>query len=199
MSIGQRTPGPIHHFVRFRSNPTAVYLGTAVAAPKPEQELFKLEVFNDLSGRSVPFQLVQDGEKWMIYTTLNRFDYNVVAAMRAVNSGQVPMSIPPNVLGSESGIARGTLSMGISDFELITVNGYYNTAAAGSFAGTPDLSFGRRFFYCNLRKYDEDTQGTRVLEVSMAIEAIGGFNLVTRGFDTYTENVNNAGPLATIV
>jgi hypothetical protein len=201
MAVGVRTPGPIHIFAAFRTgtntpngnNPASspgttagYYVGTCVEAPEPEDEKFKLPVMNDLSGRSVPFQLVQDGEVWLVMMTLNRFDLDIVKWMRAVDSGVPfagPAAPPLNVLGSETGFARGTLVMGVSDFQLITVNGYAGTAAAGMV----DLSTARTFKTSTIRKYKESTAGTRVLEVAMAIECQNLFDPTTRGFSCYAE------------
>lgn len=166
------TPGPIFHYVRFRNASTIHFLGTAVAAPEQDGEKFKIPVMNDLGGRSVPFQLIQDGEIWNVTTTLNRFDLLVARAVRSLESGRAP-TVPPaaGVLGSETSQARGTLNIGVSDFELFLVNGYAGTPAAGT-AGTAaaELNRVRGFASCNLRRYKESTVGTRVLEVAMAIE-----------------------------
>lgn len=190
---GIYTPGPIHHFVQFRGAAQPVYLGTAVAAPKQANEKFKLEVFNDLSGRSVPFQLIQDGEKWMVTTVLNRFNLQVLRAIRALESGGAG-------LGFESATARGTLVLGVSDFSLILVNQYAGTAAQGyqATAGTQvlDLNNSRAFATSNLRTYEENTAGTRVLEVGLAVECLSLFAPAnTLGFVTYSEGPAAVSPL----
>lgn len=196
--IGVRTPGPIHLFARFRNSATGFYMGTCVAAPEPEAEKFKIPVMNDLSGRSVPFQLIQDGEIHMVMATMNRFDMFVIQNVRNVESGAPPTAASANpALGIETGFARGTLSIGVSDFELIFTNQYFNTAAQGP--GITDLPAGRRYYSCNLRKYKESTVGTRVLEVAVAIECQNVFNPVSRGFSLYTEDPAAFGTLAPIV
>ncbi len=175
----QFSPGPIHHFVIFRNQSTPFYLGTAVLAPEPENEKFKIPIMNDLGGRSVPFQLIQDGETWYVVSTMNRFNLPLARDIRALESGGAG-------LGQESGFARGTFSIGISDFMLILLNGYATTPAAGT---VPDrLNVGRQWFSCNLRKYKESTVGTRALEVAMIIECQNVFIPSTRGFKNYTES-----------
>lgn len=159
MATDQFTPGPIHLFAAINNSPT--YLGTCVAAPEPEGEKFKIPIMNDLAGRSVPFQLVQDGEVWMVMATMNRFNLAAIYALLAREGGGA------NV-GSETNIARGTLYMGVNDWKLIVVNGYANTSSAGTTPG--NLPGGRVFQSANIRKYKESTVGTRVLEVAMAIE-----------------------------
>jgi hypothetical protein len=179
MPAMQATCGPIEHFVVFPGQSIATYLGSAVLAPEQEAEDFKIPVLNDLGGRSVPFQLVQDGEQWMVMTTLNRFDLAVCRAIRALPGGGAP-------LGSETGIARGTLVIGLSDFQLILVNSYAGTPSAGVNAAA--LNAGRGFYSSTLLKYKESTVGTRVLEVSLAIQCNNVFNPATRGFSLYTES-----------
>ena len=161
------------------------YLGTCVTAPEPEGEKFKIPVMNDLGGRSVPFQLVKDGEQWLIPLVMNRFDYALCQQIRALDGGGAPV-------GSETGLARGTLVIGISDFVLVLINSYAGTASAGQFVGgigQSDLIVSRTFYTCNLRKYKESTVGTRVLEVVMMVEAQNVFDQQTRGFTLLTEGL----------
>lgn len=190
------TPGPINIFTRFRASPgtnetLALYLGTCIQAPEPEAEFYNIPVMNDLSGRSVPFQIVQDGEKDMVILVMNRFDITVARRIRAIRNGGLGFGAG---LGSESGYARGTLMLGISDFELILVNAYYGNPAAGT---TPaDLNPGRRYYSANCLKYKESTVGTRTLEIAMAMECNNIFNTSNRGFNLYTEDPANFGNLA---
>ena len=203
MPMGQRTPGPINIFVRFRNQATAVYLGTCVTAPENEEEKYKIPVLNDLGGRSVPFQLVQDGQVDYVYATVNRFDYFVVQNIKNVESGAPPTGAAPNpAIGIETGLARGTLTIGISDFELILTNQYFGTTSAGQFVGgiaASDLAFGRRYYSANMRKCKESTVGTRVLEIALAFECQNVFLPASRGFQMYTEDPTNFGQLAPLV
>lgn len=215
--MGQRTPGPIHMFVRYRNRTsggaggflTLQYLGTCVTAPKPSHEKFKIPVLNDIGGRSVPFQLVQDGENAICFATLNRFDYTLLQQIRALESGG---ALPPTTpIGSIDGIefpnARGTLVLGISDFQLLLYNQYATTPSAGSFGvGGADLPYARLYYSANLRKYEESTEGTRVLEVAIAIELQNLFssttpdpnvpNAVARQFSLFKEYTNSAAVTA---
>lgn len=174
------TPGPIHHFALFVGESTPYYLGTAILAPENEAEKFKIPVMNDLSGRSVPFQLVQDGEIWYVMTSMNRFNQAVIDRIMALESGGA-------ALGQESGLARGTLTIGVSDWSLILLNGYATTPAASN--TNPELlPVGRQWFSCNVRKYKESTVGTRTKEVAMSIECQNMFIPSTRGFKSYTQS-----------
>ena len=190
------TPGPLHHFVSFPQGSSIgigpFYLGTCVLAPKPSAEKFKIPVLNDLGGRSVPFQLVKDGEEWMVMSTLNRFDLNVARAIRAIDGGGA-------AVGSESGYARGTLVIGVSDFQLCILNGYAGNVAAGGAAAQGILNAGRTFLSATTVKYEESTEGTRVLELAFAFKCENVFNPVTRGFSCYTEVIPNAAALAALI
>lgn len=182
MAVGIFTPGPIDHYVQLPGQSTPLYLGTAVLAPDQEAEDFKIPVLNDLGGRSVPFQLVQDGEQWIVATTLNRFDMTVLNAIRALPGGGPGEG---RVLGSETGRARGTLVIGASDFQLILVNSYAGTPSAGATAA--DLPRARGFYSATILKYGESTKGTRVLEASLIIQCNNVFNPNTRGFALYQQ------------
>lgn len=177
------TPGPLHLFGDLSEDGSSpFYLGTCVTAPDTEAEKFKIPVMNDLGGRSVPFQLIKDGEIWMVSCTLNRFNRSGINSLLALDSstnGTLGAS-----LGSETGTARGTLVLGVSDWSLIVINQYANTPAAGT---TPAaLAGGRRYHSANIRKYKENTEGTRVLEVAMSIELQNLFNNETLGFTNYS-------------
>lgn len=187
MAIAFNTPGPIHHFAVFRDQSTVFYMGTAVLAPEQEGEKFKIPVLNDMGGRSVPFQLIQDGEYWMVQTTMNRFDQQVTRKIRSLEGAGAP-------LGQEGLSARGRLVLGISDWSLILLNEY---AAIGNpiASANPELNPMRCFFSANMRMYKESTVGTRVLEVAMAIECQNLFNPANRGFKLYAENQADSAPL----
>lgn len=187
MSAFQFTPGPIDLFCRFRPGPaqnfgSPVYLGTCVVAPEPEEEQFKIPVMNDLGGRSVPFQLVQDGEKARLNATLNRFDLDVARLLRAQSSGLFTV----DGIGAETPIARGTLVIGVSDFEFILKNRYFGQPVAGGL-----VPQGRRYFSANCQAYKESTAGTRVLEIAFQLDFENVYNISTGAFSLYTENLSD--------
>jgi hypothetical protein len=213
------TPGPILHYVTFpvaivgSNSSVGYFLGTHVTAPKQRQEQYEIPVFNDLGGRSARFQSIADGEEWRISTTLNRFDYNVVRTLRYLKSGIAFAGLPINPLafpltgltpplGSQTSGGRGSLVTGQQDFCLILVNTFFGSPAAGlpSAAAVLDLHNVRGFTSCSISAYEEDTETTRVIEVSMAIETRGVFNptltpttggttlgIPSRGFGIYFE------------
>lgn len=196
MAAGQFTPGPQHVFARFRSNSVAQYLGTCTRAPDPTHEFYQLDVMNDLGGRSVPYQLVQDGENAKCVLVMNRFDINIARGIRALPSNAGGGNV--TLLGSETAYARGTLQIGSSDFELVFVNAYFNTAAAGlplTVAGS--LNAGRRYVSSTISRYKESTEGTRVLEIAMVIRCENVRVPGTNAFQLYTESdLGTLGPIS---
>lgn len=188
MAAFQFTPGPKDLYARFRAAPGGslnnwAYLGTCVTAPEPEEEQFKIPVMNDLGGRSVPFQLVQDGETASLICTLNRFDLTVARLIRAQSSGMFSIA----GVGQESGTARGTLVIGVSDFQFIIYNRYGGLAVSGPANGVSPN--GRCYLSANCRKYKESTVGTRVEEVAFALDFQNVYFPQTGGFGLYTEEL----------
>lgn len=182
MAANVFTPGPIDHYVQVAGQSTPLYLGTAVLAPDQEAEDFKIPILNDLGGRSVPFQLVQDGEQWIVSTTMNRFDMAVANLIRALPSRGPGEGL---ALGSESGRARGTLVIGVNDFQLILVNTYAGTPSAGT--APAELPRARGFYSATILKYGESPKGSRVQEISFIIQCNNVFNPITRGFSNYQQ------------
>lgn len=188
---GMFCPGPILHYVviPLANSSIAYFMGTHITSPKQRGEFYEIPVFNDLGGRSARFQSVSDGEEWKISTTLNRFDLNVTRALRYLKSGVAfggaafpnPSAFPltglPIPLGTQSSLARGTLVMGVQDFQLILINSYAGTAASGlPTTAAIDLNTARTYSSCSITAYEEEAESTRVLEVSMMIECRGVFN-----------------------
>src|SRR5262249_49188812 len=137
--------------------------------------------------------------EWRIFTTLNRFDMNVVRALKYLKSGIVfsgtfpnPLNFPLTgltpALGQQNNLARGTLVIGSQDFQLILVNSYAGTLAAGLPASAAvDLATARGWSSCSLVACEEDEEVTRATEVAMAIECRSLFTPSTRFFTTYFE------------
>lgn len=197
MSAGQYTPGPQHVYARFRSNPVAAYLGTCVRAPDPEHEFSYLDVMNDIGGRSVPYQLVQDGENARIVLVMNRFDIVVCRQIRALQAAAGGGSV--SQLGTTTAYGRGTLVIGSSDFELVFVNAYAGTPAAGlPLSVATNLNAGRRYYSTVPTKYKESTEGSRVLEVALALRCENGaISGGVGGFALYSEtDLGQLGPVS---
>lgn len=170
------TPGAIEHFVRFR-NGSVSYLGTAMVAPEVEARPAFLNVMNDLGGRSVPVDLVADRTQHLITTTLNRFDWATYKAMELSTLGAAGATKDENIF------THGTLTIGAADFELIWV---YTLAGTGVIP--VDFPRGRRYYSCVIKGARESTVGTRVMELSLVIEANEVFNPTNRTFRLFSEN-----------
>ena len=172
MPAFQFCPGPIEHYVKFRSGGT-FYLGTATIAPEIERKPAFTDVKNDLGGRVLPFQKSYEGSQHVISTTLNRFDWDTYALLSENDVGG----------GVDEQTDRGTLVLGSQDFELILVNSY---AGTGVIPNTYPV--GRRYFSCILLGSRESTVGTRVAEVSLVIEANSLFEAATRKFYLFSDD-----------
>jgi len=104
--------------------------------------------------------------------------------------------------------------MGVQDFQLILVNSYAGTTAAGlPTTAAVDLNTARGFASCSMNVNEEDSEPTRVLDLVMIIESRGLFNpnLTTavignvstpaRGFGNYWEGgfpatISNISPVS---
>lgn len=194
MPIGIRTPGAIHFFSRIRLQTIANYMGTCVLAPEPEHTKFRIPIQNDMGGRSVPFQTVYDGETAVVAATMNRFNGVLIQSLRALDG---------NALGTDMPRTRGTLTLGIKDFQLLLIYEYAGTPAAGSFAGASDLPGGRLYSSATIQKYKESTVGTRVQEIGIVFECNNILALpISTGagqFGLFTENAALFGPREPIV
>lgn len=167
-------PGAIEHYVTLR-NGTSYYLGTAVTAPEVEGRPFYLNVINDIGGRSAPMDKVGDRAQHLVTTTLNRFDETVLQIITGLNTS--------TGLAAHTTLNQGTLTFGYLDFQLVLV---YAASVAGL---TPSIfPVGRRYYQSQVVGLRESTVGTRVQEVTLAIECNEIFVPATRVFNFYTEN-----------
>jgi hypothetical protein len=183
MGMGTRTPGPQHLFSRFRGNSAVYYLGTCVAAPEPEHEKSRVPIMNDIAGRNEPFQIVKDGENATIMATMNRFDWLLLQTIRGLDSTNTPPATPLSgntFAGWENSQTRGTLVIGITDFQLLIWNEY--ATVAGASGTVNDQTPVRMYSSVELVKYKESTVGTRVLEVACAFRAVSVYSSANMGF-----------------
>lgn len=180
MAAFTHCPGPKDLYVRFRNGVTS-YLGTATIAPEFDHQWFYLEVFNDLGGRSVPFQHVYDGERATVAVTMDRFDYTVFKAIRALTR-------VPGDVGKDKRISRGTVVVANSDFQFIVHNTYAGAANANTLAlAQADFPETRRYHSAFLAAAKETNAGTRVEEIALVIATANVFTPSTREFDLFSE------------
>lgn len=179
------TPGPKELYVRFRTNDVFSvagtdwqFLGTCVTAPDLATEPKFINVFNDYGGRSVPTQLIWDGSESRVACTVNRVDLAVARNIRdqAHRFGTLAS------VGRETNKERGSLVLGVNDFELIFRNTYYGTGNA-----TLGMPPGRYYFSVVLENYEEHTTGTRVEDVSFLFRC-NNLYLGGNGFAQFTED-----------
>lgn len=177
------TPGPKELYAKFRSSVSGgsgtdwQFVGTCVTAPDISMLPKYIDVYNDYGGRSVPTQLVWDGSESRIACTLNRVDLNVCRNIRdqAERSGSLDR------VGRETTLDRGSLVIGVSDFEFAFKNLFFGTANA-----TPGMPPGRHYFSVVLEGYEEHNTGTRVEEVSLLLRCNNLF--LPTGFAQFTED-----------
>jgi hypothetical protein len=178
------TPGPKELYVNFRLSGSSTsgwqFLGTCVTAPDISEFPKFIDVYNDYGGRSVPTQLVWDGTESRVAVTLNRLD---LAACRNVRDQSERVGTLGRV-GRETALDRGSLVLGVSDFQFIFRNTFFGTVNA-----TPGLPPGRVYFSVVLEGYEEHTTGTRVEEVSLLLRCNNILLPNGGGFAQYTEDV----------
>jgi hypothetical protein len=187
------TLGPAHIFVRFRGESTALYLGTSETAPRIDKDPLALEVKNDLSSRQAPFQLVDDGEVHSYTTVLTRYDYAVMKRVldRYYHTGAVA------TMGRDDRFKRGSLVLGIGDFQLVHVNDFTGVSPTHPLA-LPEQPAGRLYYSAVVSKAAEDAGATRAVfqPISFACNAVYDPN--TRVFGLFTEDPSAFGSLAPI-
>lgn len=175
MPAAMHVLGPGHLFVRFRAqvDPTANYVGTAEIAPVIEVESPKLEVKNDLTGRTYPFQKVEDGERHTYTIVLNRFDYVIWNAIRDTYDHTTNQ----NIHGRDGKNKRGSLYMGVGDFQLIHIHDF--TYISPVHHDPDDSPFtlgeprGRIYQSAELIAYKEDPSANRVQTIAATFRCDG--------------------------
>jgi hypothetical protein len=183
MPMGTRTTGPRHLFVRFRGAATVYYLGTCVAAPEEELHKDRIPIMNDISGRSNPLQIVKDGQNALIYATMNRFDWSLLSSIKGLDATNTANATPlagQPLSGWELAETRGTLQIGVSDFQLLIWSEYNGVAGASGTAN--DAPPVRIYASVDMTDMKETTQGTRVLEVACAFKATSVYDYANMGF-----------------
>ena len=193
MAATPHTLGPGHVYVRFRGNTEGNYVGTAEVAPVIEVEQPKLMVMNDLAGRTYPFQKVEDGERHTYTVVLNKFDYAVWKGVRDTYYHQ--LSIINH--GSDDRFKRGSLHMGIGDFQLIHVHDFTGVLPAHPLAQV-DEPVGRLYCSAELVGYKEDPSANRVQTIAAVFRCDALYDSSTRRFNLYTEVAANFGLLTPI-
>lgn len=177
------TYGPKEVFVRFRGTGTWQFLGTAITSPDYNELPHYIPVLNDYGGRSIPVQLVYDGTEASLSIVLSRFDLNVARNLRDYSKRTGTAALA----GKDGNVTRGSLVLGVTDFELVVKNTYFGTVNA-----TAGMVAARLFYSATLDAYRENGIGTRVDEIA----CVFGFHTpmgVDKSFSLYTEDATEIG------
>lgn len=172
------TPGPILHYVRFRGTGSFLYLGTAEVSPVTDGDPAYINIINDRKSRSKPMQKVYDGKSESVTTLLNHFDFDV---WRRVKDAMAHSVLPADY-GIDGKLELGSLVMGIGDFQLAMINGFYGTTS-----GTLGLPQGRLYYSAVLGAHQE-SGATRVMGMAARFDCDSFLDPVGSGdFPLYTE------------
>lgn len=183
MPTNFRPLGPIEHFVRPANTGTFLYLGTAQTSPMIKEGDAFLPIFNDVGGRSVPTQLIVDRRKAVVVTTLNRFNWTTYSTLKHM-SGTTGSAVYQERVSD-----HGIPVLGLGSFDLFL--GF----TFGSVFSANDTPTGRLYYGCVLKDWQEDSAGSRVVDLSLTIEHYGLWNPSTRTFARYSENPADWGTL----
>lgn len=171
-------PGPIDLFATFRDS-TTMYIGTCEQAPEVEVRPAWIDIKNDITGRSIPAGKMPDGEQHLIYlTATNRFDW---AGYKFMARAAVPGDIGPATLINNV-ISQNVIATGADDFEFVL-----RYSLGGSIVSPAQMPVGRRYYSCVLLGARESTVGSKIMSVSMILEANPLTDFVNRTFRLYSE------------
>lgn len=173
------TTGPVHIYTRFRGVSTFSYLGTAQISPEVDGDPSYLPVINSMKSVSKPMQKIYDGESHAVTALLNRFDMGVWRRTRDPQSHSATAAD----YGVDAAIEIGSLVMGTGDFELMLVNGFFGTSAAGA----AEIPQGRLYFSSVVGNYREFNAGTREHSVAVRFDCDSARDAGTGEFKLYTE------------
>jgi hypothetical protein len=122
---------------------TPTFLGHTLKSPEPSYEQKWKPVFSSQSGEAIPADKVYQGTEVKIRLSLQRFDYDVIQALKAA-----PRYGRLTAAGTEAYIDIGALLQrnGLS-FALWMRNEFYGTINAVAY---PDLPIGTFFPCCNV-------------------------------------------------
>lgn len=183
MPTNFRCLGPIEHFYRPFGQNTFNYLGTAVTSPMMKEGDSFLPIWNDIGGRSVPTQLISDRRKAIVVTTLNRFNWTNYNTLKGMTGN------PGNAFYEETLLDHGVPVLGVGDIDL-----FLGFTFGGVVSGA-DTPSGRLYYGCVLKDWEEQSQGSRVVELTLYFEIYGRLNPSTRTFAKYSEDPASWGTL----
>lgn len=175
--------GPVHIFARtpahvwYSPAETAKiwYVGTCETQPQVKHAKMRLDVFNDLGGRKVPFQQLEQGEIGLLGFLMTRFSQTGYNAIRKAGGLDGNTTDAGNGPGYESSFARGAFSLGRVSVELWLLYQFGFGADIPGVAGpatTPGLPRGRYYPTAMLGAHEIADSGTAAEKLLMTFNAL---------------------------
>lgn len=162
--------GAVHHYVRIPGDAEPFYLGTAEVTPQVQNAKYRQPVFNDIGGKTLPFQKTYDGEASRVSVLLTRHSRTAWerALVAGANSDPVGLLGKANpVSGTEGRWSRGHLVYGQSSFELWQV---FDNSLNPNFPQADFLELGRYWPLVTLENHDLVAQGTQAEKLLMVFD-----------------------------
>lgn len=175
--------GPVHIFARtpahsyYTPGETAKiwYVGTCETQPQVKHQRMRLDVFNDIGGRKVPFQQIEQGEVGLLGFMLTRFSqtgYNAIVKAGGLDGNGTTTGMG---MGSESNLGRGALSLGRTSVELWMLYQFGFGADTPGVAGpstTSGLPRGRYYPSALLGAHEIADSGTAAEKLLLVFNAL---------------------------
>lgn len=172
MSAFIYTTGPVHIYSQNITTGSYGYIGTCETTPEIKFSPNKLPVMNDVAGRSIPLDYIEEGTDATISCVFTRFDRSVLDQCLYYNSVATGGGN-----GYETRLNRGSL---VKAFKLILQFSFYGTAEAQS-----GLLPGYRFAKSFVAAYVPSPVGTEASKCGVVFQAYSSWNSTTGAFVLY--------------
>jgi hypothetical protein len=175
--------GPVHLFVEtpahafYSPSETAKiwYLGTCETQPQVKHQRMRLDVFNDIGGRKVPFQQIEQGEIGLLGFMLTRFSYTAYQAIQKSGGLDGNGTTAGMGAGKESNLGRGALSLGRTSMRIWMLYQFGFGADTPTVAGpatTAGLPRGRHYYSALLSAHEIADSGTAAEKLLLVFNAL---------------------------
>jgi hypothetical protein len=174
------------------------YLGTNETQPQVKHQVQKLDVFNDIGGRKVPMQQLEQGEIGLLGFLLTRFSQTGYTQVRKAG-GKDGTGLSANGLGVgyEGRYARGLFAFASTSVDLwrLYESGYgAETPGVAGPNTTPGLPRGRYYPNANLIAHEIADSGTAAEKLLLVFQAMPlwlgptAVGELARGWALYSES-----------
>lgn len=197
--------GPVHIFARtpahafYTPAETAKiwYLGTCETQPQVKHAKMKLDVFNDIGGRKVPFQQIEQGEIGLLGFLLTRFSKSAYLAIRRAGGIDGTGADVGAGVGYESSFGRGAFTLSRTSVELWLLYQFGFGADTPGLAGpatTDGLARGRYYPTAVLGAHEIADSGSAAEKLLLTFNALplwlgdAALGDKHRGFALYSED-----------